>query len=1022
MADEDAGAGNITTRVQVTAGVLDVTLSGAASISGGANSSNDLTIQGTVTDVNGTLASLLYTGNTDITGIAADTLTITTNDGGNTGTGGPQQDLDTVQIDITAVNDDPTNAGSMPSDIAVTVDVPSNVDLSAIDLSDVDAGSGDLTVTLTTSTGGNLSASSGGGVTVVGSATGTLSLTGTLTDLNTFLDTASNITYLHPTPGFSGNDADTIQVDVTDNGNTGSGGGGPLNLGTPNVDIAEVNEPTIVEMRVASSTDDAEERASGSMKLTSSDLELVLDSSDQTIGLRFNGLNVPQGAVIHKAYIQFQVDEAHPGAKTLRIEGEDIDNAQTFTSTNGDITSRPRTEAAVEWSPPAWTTVGQAGLDQRSEDVTPIIKEIVDRPGWTSGNSMVLIITGVAGTGKHVAESYDGVLSAAPLLHVEWVLASGSPTTNFTLSGTQVVENVAPGTVVGTFGNVVDPDVGDIHTFSLLDDAGGRFLIVGNVLQVADGSLLDYETAISHDITVRVTDSGGQVFDKNFAIMVDDVNEAPYLVAPIADTFAVHDQVFSLSVSANFADDDTGNAPPDVLTFSGALPNWLTIDPQTGVLSGTPKAGDPDTDVTVTANDLAGLSVSDTFSLSVVAEPPPTSLRFAAFGDYGNDGPDELAVANLVNGFDPDLIVTTGDNSYTSGVRPGPIDDNVGQYYSDYIGNYTGAYGPGSPVNRFFPSIGNHDDNQGDLSVYLDYFTLPGVGTNTSGNERYYDFVQGPVHFFALNSISEEPDGNSNTSIQAQWLQTQLASSTSPWNIVYMHHSPYSSSSNHGSSSTRQWDFEDWGATAVLSAHDHLYERILRNDNGDNFDLPYFVTGLGGAGAYNFSSTLVEGSSAQYNAAHGALIVDATATNITFAFHSVENGGTQIDSYMIERGTVGNDVLLGSAGDDQIDGGAGDDQIGGAGGTDRLIGGTGDDLFVFTQGLGNDTIADFTPGANTDDVIDLSSFSNITTFADVATRSTQVGNDTIIDLGGGDTVTLAGVSLQALHEHDFDLV
>ena len=54
-------------------------------ISAGANSSNDLTIQGTVADVNVTLASLLYTGNTDVTGIAADSLTVTTDDGGNTG-------------------------------------------------------------------------------------------------------------------------------------------------------------------------------------------------------------------------------------------------------------------------------------------------------------------------------------------------------------------------------------------------------------------------------------------------------------------------------------------------------------------------------------------------------------------------------------------------------------------------------------------------------------------------------------------------------------------------------------------------------------------------------------------------------------------------------------------------------------------------------------------------------------------------------------------------------------------------
>jgi Ca2+-binding RTX toxin-like protein len=392
-------------------------------------------------------------------------------------------------------------------------------------------------------------------------------------------------------------------------------------------------------------------------------------------------------------------------------------------------------------------------------------------------------------------------------------------------------------------------------------------------------------------------------------------------------------------------------------------------------------------------------------------------LRFAAIGDYGDDNAFELAVSNLVKGLDPDLIVTTGDNSYGSN----PIDNNIGQYYSDYIGGYTGSFGAGSPVNRFFPSLGNHDYRDGGgLQAYLDYFTLPGAGVSTSGNERYYDFVEGPVHFFAVDSDSREVDGNSGTSIQAQWLQTALASSEAPWKVVYLHHSPYSSGDSHGSNTTLQWNFEDWGATAVLSGHDHIYERILRNDDGDNFDIPYLITGLGGRSGINgFVPTPVEGSAAQYNGAHGALIVDATATKISFAFHSVQNNGTQVDSYAIERGTIGNDVLLGGAGDDQLDGGAGDDQINGAGGTDRLIGGTGNDTFVFTLGAGNDLIADFTPGANSDDVVDLRSFTTISTLAELAARANQVGNDTIVDLGNGDSLTLEGIGLQTLHTDDF---
>ncbi|MCP5184674.1 MAG: DUF4347 domain-containing protein, partial [Pseudomonadales bacterium] len=154
-----------------------------------------LTLSGTASVANyqAALRSITYTNTSDDTSTTTRTISFTVNDGG------ADSNTQTRDIAVASVNDDPTNAGSLPTDITVTEDVPSNIDLSAIDLSDVDHNGGNLTVTLTTSTGGNFSASSGGGVTVGGSGSGVLTLTGTLASLNTFLDTASNIQYLHAT-------------------------------------------------------------------------------------------------------------------------------------------------------------------------------------------------------------------------------------------------------------------------------------------------------------------------------------------------------------------------------------------------------------------------------------------------------------------------------------------------------------------------------------------------------------------------------------------------------------------------------------------------------------------------------------------------------------------------------------------------------------------------------------------------------------------------------------------------------
>jgi len=189
--------------------------------------------------------------------------------------------------------------------------------------------------------------------------------------------------------------------------------------------VVTVIDPSVgsVDVRVVDSSDDAEESILGSMSLTSSDLELVFepDNGDQTVGMRFNGVGVPQDAFVTNAHLQFQVDEVNSETTNLLIEGQAADDSATFISSNGNVSGRPRTDAAVSWDPESWTTKGEAGPGQQTPDISSIIQEIVDRPGWTSGNSMVIIITG---TGERTAESYDGDSTGAPLLHVEYTITA----------------------------------------------------------------------------------------------------------------------------------------------------------------------------------------------------------------------------------------------------------------------------------------------------------------------------------------------------------------------------------------------------------------------------------------------------------------------------------------------------------------------------------------------------------------------------------------------------------------------
>ena len=264
-----------------------------------------------------------------------------------------------------------------------------------------------------------------------------------------------------------------------------------------------------------------------------------------------------------------------------------------------------------------------------------------------------------------------------------------------------------------------------------------------------------------------------------------------------------------------------------------------------------------------------------------------TGTRFAMIGDYGWDGPDERTVSNLVKSWNPNFIVSHGDDSYADKLN-NKLDDNVGKYYQDYIYPYTGDYGTGSPTNanRFFPVLGNHDykiipgqPTDYLLNQWLNYFTLPSTGTNN--NERYYDYVMGDVHFFALNWNPQEPYGRESTSVQGQWLKNKLAASNSKFKIVYGHQTPYSSGftdrPGHGSLEVLQWPFKEWGADLVISGHEHIYERLIVDG------MTFLVNGVGGAPLYGFI-VLNQNYVAHIEGKFGAVLGEVVGNTLKFKF------------------------------------------------------------------------------------------------------------------------------------------
>ena len=210
FSDIDAGSGSLTATFTVPAGSLSTAGSGVSV--GGTPAARTLT--GTLTALNAFIAAgnLRYLTAPNATGSV--TLGIVINDNGHTGSGGAQSATRNVSIAIQAVNDTPGVAAPALMGLPDT----GTTAVSGVSFSDVDAGSGDLIVTLNAPAAAIVNGTSGGGVTTSGSGS-TRSFQGTLANLNAYFGSAQvSLT----TAGFTA--IGTLAIDINDNGNTGSGG------------------------------------------------------------------------------------------------------------------------------------------------------------------------------------------------------------------------------------------------------------------------------------------------------------------------------------------------------------------------------------------------------------------------------------------------------------------------------------------------------------------------------------------------------------------------------------------------------------------------------------------------------------------------------------------------------------------------------------------------------------------------------------------------------------------------------
>ncbi|MEM6347174.1 MAG: lamin tail domain-containing protein, partial [Bacteroidota bacterium] len=231
----------------------------------------------------------------------------------------------------------------------------------------------------------------------------------------------------------------TTFTSPTPNGPNGSGGG-----------IVQTYLATLVS-KLGHANNDASEY-NGSVNLTETAVSLGENASGgQWVGLRFENITIPYGQTITDAYIRFRSEGVDTLPVSLNIYGEDIDHSPAFNANPNNLSNRTLTDTFTSWSPNGWDTYFTSTGRHQTNELKAIVQEIIDRPGWASGNAISFLISG---TGTRIFTSYESDSIEAPRLVIETaVTQSVNPISNLYLN--ELLANNGNG-IVDEFGQDED--------------------------------------------------------------------------------------------------------------------------------------------------------------------------------------------------------------------------------------------------------------------------------------------------------------------------------------------------------------------------------------------------------------------------------------------------------------------------------------------------------------------------------------------------------------------------------------
>ncbi|WP_456784475.1 cadherin domain-containing protein [Bradyrhizobium sp. USDA 4516] len=787
-------------------------------------------------------------------------------------------------------------------------------------------------------------------------------------------------------------------------------------------------------------------------------------------------------------------------APTQPVDGNNATNTVSEGAANGDLVGITATSSDVNGGTVTFSLSDDAGgrfaIDASTGVVTVANASLLDFETATSHN---ITVKAADASGAFTTQTFSiAVTDVAPTQPVD-----GNNATN------TVSEGAANGDLVGITATSSDVNGGTV-TFSLSDDAGGRFAIDAStgVVTVANASLLDFETATSHNITVKAADASGAFTTQTFSIAVTDVaptqpvdgNNATNTVSEgaangdLVGITATSSDVNGGTVTFSLSDDAGGRFAIDASTGVVTVANASLLDFETATSH----------NITVKAADASGAFTTQTFSIAVT-DVAPTGVDDTSASAGATAATEKGGTSNGSGGINGSGNVLTNDSDVHGGsltvsaIRVGGVEGvgTAGTLGADLLGahgtltmNVDGSYTyvvnqndsavQALNVGQTTTDTFNYtvtDGNLTDTAVLTVTIngandapvnTVPGVqevvqNTNVTFNGAKLvsisdvdvgagtetvtlSVAHGTLTLSGTTGLSfTTGDGTTDTTMTFSGSVTNINNALN--GLLYNPADTFVGADTLTITTTDQGGLSDSDTvtinedspnpgTLTASPTDVIFYASGTNTlNGTNTTLNGTDHITGGTG----TDTLIVtgGSPGPFTFGDGNIfltnfevfkIVDTNSgnhtDNVTFlssfqnngtltidASGIVGNGKLNLDASAVTSGAfivVGgdsNDILKTGSGDDTITGGSGADSITGGAGADTMTGGGGADTFVISSGQslgivggsgdagtisGYDVITDFaTTGTN--DILDLP----VTT-----TGSSATTNDSTLTIGG----------------------